>query len=195
MRLFKFCYLASKETAPMKDLKSFEYIYIQHWEKLYAFCFKMTCDEYVSQNIVQDIFTDLWDRRDKVHILSIENYLFRAAKNQVLKEYRKKRFDTVVIEEKFENYLVENTPSLEPELLDKLYSLLEHLPEKRKEILIMNKLEEMDIAQIAAKLNLSKQTVKNQVSSALKQLRLHAGETSLLIFTIGICLVVHFYKV
>ena len=179
----------------MKDLKSFEYIYIQHWEKLYAFCFKMTCDEYVSQNIVQDIFTDLWDRRDKVHILSIENYLFRAAKNQVLKEYRKKRFDTVVIEEKFENYLVENTPSLEPELLDKLYSLLEHLPEKRKEILIMNKLEEMDIAQIAAKLNLSKQTVKNQVSSALKQLRLHAGEISLLIFTIGICLVVHFYKV
>ncbi|WP_214227389.1 sigma-70 family RNA polymerase sigma factor [Pedobacter sp. B4-66] len=172
----------------MKDLKSFEYIYIQHWEKLYAFCFKMTCDDYVSQNIVQDIFTDLWGRRDKVQILSIENYLFRAAKNQVLKEYRKKRFDTVVLEEKFENYLVENTPSLEPELLAKLYSLLEHLPEKRKEILIMNKLEEMDIAQIAAKLNLSKQTVKNQVSSALKQLRLHAGETFLLIFALGIYL-------
>ncbi|WP_288883397.1 RNA polymerase sigma factor [Pedobacter panaciterrae] len=175
----------------MKDLKSFEYIYIQHWEKLYAFCFKMTGDEYVSQNIVQDIFTDLWDRRDKVQILSIEHYLFRAAKNQVLKEYRKKRFDTVVIEEKFENYLVENTSSLEPELLDKLYSLLEHLPEKRKEILIMNKLEEMDIAQIAATLNLSKQTVKNQLSSALKQLRVHAGETSLLIFAIGIYLATH----
>ncbi len=175
----------------MKDLKSFESIYIQHWEKLYAFCFKMTGDQYLSQNIVLDIFTDLWDRRDKVNILSIENYLFRAAKNQVLKEYRKKRFDTVVIEEKFENYLVENTSSLEPELLDKLYSLLEHLPEKRKEILIMSKLEEMDKAQISAKLNLSKQTVKNQVSSALKQLRLHAGETSLLIFAIGIYIAAH----
>jgi RNA polymerase sigma-70 factor (ECF subfamily) len=151
----------------------------------------MTCDEYISQNIVQDVFTDLWDRREKVHILSIENYLFRAAKNQVLKEYRKKRFDTVVIEEKFESYLVENTSSLEPELLAKLYSLLEHLPQKRKEILIMNKLEEMDIAQIAATLNLSKQTVKNQLSSALKQLRLHAGETSLLIFAIGIYLAAH----
>jgi len=167
-------------------LKDFEYIYIRHWEKLYAFCFRMTRDECLSQNLVQDIFTDLWERRAGVNILSIENYLFRAAKNQVLKEYRRKKLDTTIMEDNFESYLIDNVGTLEAELTDQLYSLLERLPEKRKEILVMNKIKEMDIDEIAQALNLSKQTVKNQLTSALKQLRFHSNETSGLIIPFGI---------
>jgi RNA polymerase sigma-70 factor (ECF subfamily) len=70
--------------------------------------------------------------------------------------------------------------------MDQLYALLERLPEKRKEILVMNKIKEMDIDEIARVLNLSKQTVKNQLSSALKQLRFHSNETSGLIIPFGI---------
>ncbi len=164
----------------MKHL-DFEYLYHHHWENLYAFCFRMTRDQHISQNIVQDIFSDLWERRQQVNIASIENYLFRAAKNQILKEYRKKKFDTTVIEEKFENYIITHTETLDAEMLDKLYGLLNNLTEKKREILILNKIEEMTIDQIALKLNLSKQTVKNQLSSALKQLKFHAGELSLLL--------------
>lgn len=176
----------------MISLKNFEYIYIHHWEKLYSFCFKMTRDEYISQNIVQDIFTDLWERREKVNILSIENYLFRAAKNQVLKEYRKKKIDTTNIEEQFEDYVVEHISTFETELLDKLYVMIENLPEKRKEILVMNKIKQMDIAEIATSLNLSKQTVKNQISSALKQLRADAEAAPGLVIPFGIYLIIHF---
>ncbi len=164
----------------MKHL-DFERLYNHHWEKLYAFCFRMTRDQHISQNIVQDIFTDLWERRKQVNVLAIENYLFRAAKNQILKEYRKRKFDTVVIEEKFENYIITHTDALDAEMLDKLYSLLNSLPERKREILVLNKIEGESIDQIAIRLNLSKQTVKNQLSSALKQLRLHAGELFLLI--------------
>lgn len=70
----------------MIDLKHFEFIYIKHWEKLYAFCFRMTCSESLAQSIVQDVFADLWERRKEVNILSIQNYLFQAAKNEVLKD-------------------------------------------------------------------------------------------------------------
>lgn len=164
----------------MEEL-NFESLYNKHWEKLYAFCFRMTRDEHISQNIVQDIFTDLWERKDVLNILSMESYLFRAAKNQVLKEYRKRKFDTETMDEKFEDYIVENIASMETEMVEKLYRLLENLSEKKKEILIMNKIEELDITQIAMKLNISKQTVKNQISSALKQLRVDAGALSVLI--------------
>lgn len=164
----------------MKHL-DFEHLYNHHWEKLYAFCFRMTRDQHISQNIVQDIFSDLWERRQQVNIASIENYLFRAAKNQILKEYRKKKFDTTVIEEKFESYIITHTETLDAEMLDKLYALMNNLTEKKREILMLNKIEEMTIDQIALKLNLSKQTVKNQLSSALKQLKFHAGELSLLL--------------
>lgn len=164
----------------MEEL-NFESLYNNHWEKLYAFCFRMTRDEHISQNIVQDIFTDLWERKDVLNILSMESYLFRAAKNQVSKEYRKRKFDTETMDEKFEDYIVENIASMETEMVEKLYRLLENLSEKKKEILIMNKIEELDITQIAMKLNISKQTVKNQISSALKQLRVDAGALSVLI--------------
>ncbi|EOR93853.1 RNA polymerase ECF-type sigma factor [Arcticibacter svalbardensis MN12-7] len=163
----------------MRDNK-FKIIYTQYWEKLYAFCFKMTHDEHLSQNIVQDVFTDLWERINDLQILSIESYLFRAVKNQVFKEYRKKQFDTTTIDTEFEDYLIENLTAIDTELVDKLYNLLDKLPAKRKEILMMNKLDEMDIDQIANKLNLSKQTVKNQITSGLKQLKVHAGEIILM---------------
>ncbi|RQO71023.1 RNA polymerase sigma-70 factor [Pedobacter sp. KBW01] len=171
-------------------LKEFEYIYIRHWEKLYAFCFRMTRDESLSQNFVQDIFTDLWARKTEVNIVSIENYLFRAAKNQILKEYRRKKTDTTIMEDNFENYLIDNVGTLETELMDQLYGLLQRLPEKRKEILVMSKIQEMDIDEIAKVLNLSKQTVKNQLTSALKQLRFHTNETSGLIMPFGFYLLI-----
>ncbi|WP_316777484.1 RNA polymerase sigma factor [Pedobacter antarcticus] len=164
----------------MKDL-DFEHLYNHHWEKLYAFCYKMTRDAHISQNIVQDVFMDLWERRKKVQVLSLENYLFRAAKNQILKEYRKNKFDTTVIEEEFENYIIENIDTLDAEILEKLHRLLDSLSEKKKEILLLNKIEELSIDEIALRLNISKQTVKNQLSSALKQLKNHAAEITLLI--------------
>lgn len=172
----------------MISLKDFEHIYIRHWEKLYAFCFSMTHDEHIAQNLVQDIFTDLWERRKEVRIISIEHYLFRAAKNQVLKEYRRKKLNTTLIEDRFENYLIDNVEVLDAELIDKLYKLLENLPEKRKEILVMNKIKEMDIEEIATTLNLSKQTVKNQISSALKQLRIYINDEPGLILPFGLYL-------
>lgn len=162
----------------MSGLAKFEEIYSQHWEKLYAFCFKLTRDEHLSENIVQEVFTDLWERRSKIHILSVENFLFRAVKNQIFKEYRKQTFSTTMLEEQFEDYVQESAASSESDILDKLYMLLDELPPKRKEILIMNKLDELDIQQIADRLNLSKQTVKNQLSSALQQLRLKANNLS-----------------
>ena len=174
----------------MKDLKDFEQIYIQHWEKLYAFCFKMTRDSHISQNIVQDIFTDLWERRANLNINAIESYLFRSAKNQVFKAYRAKTFDTTPLDERFDDYQIENAAQEESERIDQLYALLENLPEKRKEILMMNKLEQMDIEQIALKLNISKQTVKNQISTAIKQLRYEATELSAVLLIILLSLTI-----
>jgi RNA polymerase sigma-70 factor (ECF subfamily) len=131
----------------------------------------MTQDKDLAQNIVQDVFIDLWERREELSINAIEPYLFRAVKNQVFKHYQNNRFDKTILEDKFEDYIIDNFTSIDPEVMDLLYSLLDKLPEKRKEVLLMYKFQDMSIDQIAAELGLSKQTVKNQISSGLKQLR------------------------
>lgn len=160
---------------------NFEKIYNEYWEKLTAFSLKMTQDDHLAQNVVQDVFIDLWERKGDINIMSMESYLFRAVKNQIFKNYRNQKFDKTILEDKFENYVIENFTTIESDLTDKIYALLDELPEKRKEILLMNKLQDMNIDQIATELDLSKQTVKNQISSALKQLRHGLKEFAFLI--------------
>lgn len=154
--------------------QSFGEIYSRYWERLYAFCFNMTQDHALSQHIIQDVFADLWERRAQVNVLAVEHYLFRAVKNQVLKEYRRKQFDSKLMENMFADYLTESAPMDDKEREEQLQRLLAALSPKRREILVMNKLDEMDIEEIAKKLNLSKQTVKNQLSTGLKQLKILA---------------------
>lgn len=155
----------------MKNPEIFEETYTQYWKKLTAFSYTMTQDNDLAQNIVQDVFVDLWERRHDVEINAIEPYLFRAVKNQVFKHYQNNKFDKTILEDKFEDYVIDHFASIDPELMDLLYSLLDKLPEKRKEVLLMYKMQDMTIDQIADELGISKQTVKNQISSGLKQLR------------------------
>jgi len=149
----------------------FEKTYTQYWEKLTAFSYTMTQDNDLAQNIVQDVFVDLWERKNDVKIISIESYLFRAVKNQVFKHYQNNRFDKTILEDKFEDYVIDHFSTIDAEIMDSLYSLLDKLPEKRKEVLLMYKMQDMTIDQIADELEVSKQTVKNQISTGLKQLR------------------------
>ncbi|MEO6176717.1 MAG: sigma-70 family RNA polymerase sigma factor, partial [Flavobacterium circumlabens] len=120
---------------------------------------------------VQDVFIDLWERKSEVEINAIEPYLFRAVKNQVFKHYQNNRFDKTILEDKFEDYVIDHFSAIDPEVMESLYSLLDKLPEKRKEVLLMYKMQDMSIDQIADELEISKQTVKNQISTGLKQLR------------------------
>ncbi|WP_163411375.1 RNA polymerase sigma-70 factor [Flavobacterium ajazii] len=149
----------------------FEKTYTQYWKKLTAFSYTMTKDNDLAQNIVQDVFVDLWERKTETEINVIGPYLFRAVKNQVFKHYQNNRFDKTILEDKFEDYVIDHFSTIDSEVMDLIYSLLDQLPEKRKEVLLMYKMQDMTIDQIADELEISKQTVKNQISSGLKQLR------------------------
>lgn len=117
------------------------------------------------------MFLWIYGKEKKLNINAIEPFLFRAVKNQVFKHYQNNRFDKTILEEKFEDYIIDNFSTIDPEVMDLLYAALDKLPEKRKEVLLMYKFQDMTIDQIAEELGISKQTVKNQISSAVKQLR------------------------
>ncbi|UOB17901.1 RNA polymerase sigma factor [Abyssalbus ytuae] len=163
--------------------EAFNSLYKIYWEKLYSFSFKMSGDKEFSENVVQDVFVDLWNKRKSLKITSsIEGYLVQAVKYQVFKSYRYKKFNPTVIESEFEKYLIENIPDNNSELIEKVYLAINKLSEKRKQILLMHKLQELDIEQISHELKISKQTVKNQLSSAIKQLRIDLKKVAYLFF-------------
>lgn len=166
----------------MKTSQEFEDIYSKHWEKLYAFSFKITKDSNLSKNIIQDVFTNLWERKNSLNINSVEHFLFRAVKNQILKHYNQNSFNTTSMDDEFDNFIMESPFVSESDLSETVFHIVDKLPAKRKEIFLMNKLQEMNVEQIAEELKLSKQTVKNQLSSAIKQLRLELKQLSWLLF-------------
>ena len=159
------------------DHKAFEAIFLQFWERLYAFSFKMTSDQELSKNIVQDLFTDLWERRNKIQINNMESYLFQSVKFKIFNYYRDKKMNREILQDKFDDYIQDNQEIQDQDLLTKLEKSLSKLPEKRGTILRMNKIQNVPVEEIALHLNLSKQTVKNQLSQAFKQLRADLHES------------------
>ena len=153
------------------DSKAFNQLVEGCWEKLYAYAFRLTADREQSQSIVQTIFIDLWEKRQSHDIGNPDSYLFQAVKFQVFKNYRDRKMNREILQEKFEDYMQENESDYEPELIQKLHQSIDKLPEKCREIFRLNRLCELSIDQIAGQLNLSKQTVKNQLTKAFHQLK------------------------
>ena len=156
-------------TSRFSDPHTFHKLVNEYWERLYIFAFKLTSNRELSQSIVQNVFIDLWEKRQPAEIIQLESYLFQAVKFQVFKAYRDNKMNVEILREKFEYYLAEHENEYEPELILRLHQAIDRLPDRCREIFHLNRFHEQSIDQIAEQLNLSRQTVKNQLSRAFQQ--------------------------
>ena len=165
------------------DEHNFDEIYMDFFPRLLRFA-----QEYVSQedaeNIIQDVFMTLWERRSdlKIHI-SLVSYLFALIKNRCIDHLRRKinaERGKKKIQEKFDLEMQMKLYSLES--LDQMISdseieqvitkAIDSLPEKCREIFIRHKVEGKKYKEIAEELQISTNTVENQMSIALRKLRI-----------------------
>jgi RNA polymerase sigma-70 factor (ECF subfamily) len=130
-----------------------------------------------AENIVQDVFVMLWEKRDVLDIkIGLGSYLFTLVKNKCLdflrhervgkefaREYEAKR----IALEQF-NYAFSSDEDIEKILAAAIHSL----PERCREIFIKSRVEGKKYKEIAEELKISVNTVENQMSIALKKLRL-----------------------
>lgn len=155
------------------DEQAFKEIYKRYWSKLFIYAFNIIKNNDSCEDIVQVIFTDLWIRRKKLEIENLSAYLYKSTRFQIANHLRNKK-PNIPHEEAFSQFLSDYTPADELEFknLDhKLRSLIDNLPEQRKKIFLSSREENLTNQEIADKYGISVQTVKNQISSALKYLR------------------------
>lgn len=130
------------------------------------------------EDIIQEVFISMWNRRSKIEVSdSIYPYLFKAAKYEMIdwlikSEKRNRHLDYLEINK--DQYLIGTTS--EDELIAKeLAKLLENemsrMPDTMRSIFRLSRSEDMSIKDIANQLSLSEQTVKNNVSMALNRLK------------------------
>ena len=127
-----------------------------------------------SRSLAQQVFVDLWIKRDKLVIQhSLKGYLFKAAHNSALDYLKHKLVETRYLKDlppeeiSFDRDLIE-----EAELNARINAAIGELPEKCRQIFILCRFEELRYSEIAQRLEISVKTVEMQMGIALKKLKL-----------------------
>lgn len=171
-------------TTIMEHKLNFEEIYTLYYPKLVRFSREYVNSIEDAENIVQDVFYVLWQQRENIDELrNVNAYLFRLAKNKCIDFLRHKirigdlHCSLQDVEEKelqFKLYSIEqfDEQSLSSEAIETMVNkAIDTLPPKCREIFVLSRLDGMRYQEIADQLNLSTNTISNQIAIALKKLK------------------------
>ena len=159
------------------DEAAFTVLFNRYWELLYNTSYRYTRDHEVSEEVVLDIFFNIWSRRKRLVITSFQNFFLKAVRYQIHNRGHAPKLSIAVVDDRvIENFAWEGnkgeTRIRESELDEELHSYLHQLPERCQEIFQMSRIENMSNQEISIKLGISKRSVENQIALALKHLRL-----------------------
>lgn len=152
---------------------SFDEIYRKNWKGLYLTAYKVLKDRQLCEDIVQEIFSSLWNRRDVIFPDPIEPYLYKSLKFQVYKTLRNAKIKASVWND-ISNVAetLTNPEGLEiKELNASMRQSIERLPEKCRAIYKLRREEHFSINDISQQLSISPKTVEGQLTIAFRKLR------------------------
>jgi RNA polymerase sigma-70 factor (ECF subfamily) len=156
------------------DAGAFEELFNTYCQQLINFTRNYVIDKQVAENIVQDVFVRIWQRRKKLDPSKmIKSYLYTSVKNEALKQLRQLEIEKKSHERILESY-EDSRPEKEiegKEIGFYVNRAIDELPEKCREIFIMNRYDNLKYAEIADILDISVKTVETQMGRALKKLR------------------------
>ena len=156
--------------------KAFEELFREHFTPLCAFARKYVNDVETAKEIVHDVFINLWNKRETIDLeRKVKSYLFTSVHNRCLNYIRdNKKFDqniteldSIDVEEQVDSSEI----MMENELEKKIHAVIDTIPEKCREIFLLNRFDGLKYTEIAEKLDISIKTVETQMSKALKILR------------------------
>lgn len=152
---------------------AFYELFSRHWEKLYVIAKSILRNDAMAEDLVQDVFTDFWERRKRIVNNNIKAYLSQSIRYQVFKQLRKTELLDVHAEALASIPVAGQTDDMlnYKELQHEIENVLETLPGRCREIFHLSRYEYLSNNEIAQRLNISVRTVETQISIALKHLR------------------------
>jgi len=169
------------------SVNAFNVIYERYSQPLYLYILSKIDGAEAGKDVLQDLFTSLWERRHSINVHeSLKSYLYQSARHKIIDIYRKNSTYRKYLQQLIEHFDVQ--PGGIAELVDSrtrtqdVFETINHLPERMKEIFMLSRVEHQTVEQIAVRLGLSQQTVKNQITKALKILRANHARTDLVLF-------------
>lgn len=156
---------------------AFEQLYMKYHRAAVDFCQSFLKDRAESESVVQDVFVQFWEKRALFSVnIHFKSYLFASLRNKIfdyLKSVKRDEAATDRLWEKVEWMRQHPEEDLQQERLIRLFNAIEELPDGRRRILELRYLEGCSYEEIADKLQISTNTVKNQLISARHFLKAH----------------------
>jgi RNA polymerase sigma-70 factor (ECF subfamily) len=157
------------------DEKAFERLFHSYYSHLCLFAEHYVRNRAEAEEIVQDTFVSIWEKKDKISITtSVKNYLFRSVKNSSLNYLKHNQIKNQYAEKLISESSQEDSDDsgfIETGLLLKIEDCINSLPEKRQEVFRLSREEGLKYREIAEKLNISVKTVETHMGLAIKTLR------------------------
>lgn len=169
----------------MERLKSGSYsdftvLYAEYAPRLYAFARRLTRSDDFADDVVQTTFIKVWTHHKQIDCdMSFRSLLFTIVKNQILNEFRRRASSPLFFKDILSADLAGREDGAEIErklayddLNKEFLQVKSKLSPRRREILELYKDEGLTAEEIAGKLRISVQSVRNQLSQALRQVRI-----------------------
>jgi RNA polymerase sigma factor (sigma-70 family) len=161
----------------VSNSSAFLVLYNRHWSMLYKTARFYLKDKSLAEEVVHDIYVVLWDRREFLKIENFQSYIHVTARYHVFKKLKAAKISPI---EYVENYADNQTETFHSSITEKLLqedfetelkSYLENLPKRCAEIFLLSRIKHLSNTEIALLLGISKYTVENQITHALKYIR------------------------
>ncbi|QEC45109.1 RNA polymerase sigma factor [Pseudobacter ginsenosidimutans] len=168
------------ETHADNTTHTFECLYRQHEHALFLLASRATKSPEQARDIVQEVFLKLWEKRNNLeHIQDIEAWLYRVTGNKLIDHLRKTAADQRLKTALWNSTQAKNN---EPDQLlearecnQQIHAAINQLAPQRQLIYRLNREEGMNYQAIADTLSISRHTVKNQISFALRSIQRFLG--------------------
>lgn len=157
--------------------KTFEKLYQMYAKDIRRFIFFKTQDIDKAEDILQETFVKLWDNCGRVEFDKVKSYLYTVASNMFLNLVKHEK----VVHKHQQSIRHQHTNEspefimLEKEFMEKLQRTIDSLPEKQREVFLLNRIEKKTYKEIAAQLGISVKAVEKRMHSALLVLRADIG--------------------
>lgn len=181
------------ETETWKDFQNgnkaaFEKIYSAHWQSLLKYTYSVIQDRNAAKDILQEYFMEIWEKRKVLPVPeNTAAFLLFVLKHRIMNALRREhiREKHINIFSSLKEAAADNQVAnavLFREALQQLHEQVAALPPRMRQVFRMKFLEDMPVDQIAASLDISDQTVRNQLNAATHRLKAQLKNSFLALF-------------
>lgn len=156
------------------DVDAFDALYHRYHQPLYANVFKLTRDAEATQDILQEVFIVLWEKRQTINAAQpVSNWLFSISYYKSLKYLKKALKEEVLFKNIESNSAVEDEPNAQwnEAGIEAMQKAIQQLSPQKQKVLVRCKLAGKSYQEVAEELNISRHTVKEYLGLAMTSLR------------------------